>query len=102
MWIGVLWAGLWVAMWITLVGGKFRHGLLEKSLNPLAGDDSRLYLLEPGCANSGSKGLELADYNLRDDNENKICVLEGGCIGGREGNRPKTLFLLGKAMTIAF
>ena len=33
MWIGVLWAGLWVAMWITHVGGKFRHGLLEKSPN---------------------------------------------------------------------
>ena len=32
MWIGVLWAGLWVAMWITHVGAKFRHGLLEKSL----------------------------------------------------------------------
>ena len=32
MWIGVLWAGLWVAMWITHVGGKFCHGLLEKSL----------------------------------------------------------------------
>ena len=30
MWIGVLWAGLRVAMWITHVGGKFRHGLLEK------------------------------------------------------------------------
>ena len=28
MWIGVLWAGLRVAMWITHVGGKFRHGLL--------------------------------------------------------------------------
>ena len=35
MWIGVLWAGLRVAMWIAHVGGKFRHGLLEKSLtNP--------------------------------------------------------------------
>ena len=33
MWIGVLRAGLRVAMWITHVGGKFRHGLLEKSLN---------------------------------------------------------------------
>ena len=33
MWIGVLWAGLRVAMWITHVGGKFRHDLLEKSLN---------------------------------------------------------------------
>ena len=32
MWIGVLWAGLRVAMWITHVDGKFRHGLLEKSL----------------------------------------------------------------------
>ena len=32
MWIGVLWAGLRrVAMWITHVGVKFRHGLLEKS-----------------------------------------------------------------------
>ena len=32
MWIGVLWTGLRVAMWITHVGGKIRHGLLEKSL----------------------------------------------------------------------
>ena len=30
--IGVLWAGLRVAMWITHVGGKFHHVLLEKSL----------------------------------------------------------------------
>ena len=30
MWIGVLWAGLRVAMWINHMGGKFRHGLLEK------------------------------------------------------------------------
>ena len=36
MWIGVLWAGLRVAMWITHVEGKFRHGLLEKSLINLA------------------------------------------------------------------
>ena len=33
MWIGVLWAGLRVAMWITHVGGKFRNGLLEKLLS---------------------------------------------------------------------
>ena len=33
MWIGVLWAGLRVTMWIAHVGGKFRHGLLQKSLN---------------------------------------------------------------------
>ena len=32
MWIGVLWAALRVPMWITHVVGKFRHGLLEKSL----------------------------------------------------------------------
>ena len=32
IWIGVLWAGLRVAMWITHMGGKFHHGLLEKSL----------------------------------------------------------------------
>ena len=32
MWIGVLWAGLRVATWITHVGGPFRHGLLEKPL----------------------------------------------------------------------
>ena len=30
MWIGVLRAGVRVAMWITHVGGKFRYGLLEK------------------------------------------------------------------------
>ena len=35
MWISVLWGGLRVAMWITHVGGKFRHGLLEKSLKHL-------------------------------------------------------------------
>ena len=29
MWIGVLWAGLRVAMWIAHVGAKFRRGLLE-------------------------------------------------------------------------
>ena len=33
MWIGVSWAGLRVVMWITHVGDKFRHDLLEKSLN---------------------------------------------------------------------
>ena len=32
MWIGLLWTGLRVAMWIAHVGGKYRHGLLEKSL----------------------------------------------------------------------
>ena len=32
MWIGVLWAGLRIATWITHAGGKFSHGLLEKSL----------------------------------------------------------------------
>ena len=31
MWIGVLWAGLRVAMWIIHVGGKCCHGLLEKT-----------------------------------------------------------------------
>ena len=32
MWIGVLCTNLQVAMWITHVGGKFRHDLPEKSL----------------------------------------------------------------------
>ena len=32
MWIGVLWGGVRAAMWITHVGGRFRHGLPEKSL----------------------------------------------------------------------
>ena len=36
MWIGVLWAGLRVAMLIAHVRGKFRHGLLEKSLKGTA------------------------------------------------------------------
>ena len=36
MWVGVLWAGLRVAMWIAHVGGKYRHGLLEKSLTKVA------------------------------------------------------------------
>ena len=35
MWTGVLWAGLRVAMWITHVGGKFRHCPLEESLRHL-------------------------------------------------------------------
>ena len=38
----------------------------------------------------------------RDDNKNKICVFEGGGIGGREENRSKTLFSLGNpSMTIS-
>ena len=41
MWIGVLWAGLRVAMWIAHVGGKFRHGLLEKSLK--ISEEKRLF-----------------------------------------------------------
>ena len=32
MWIGVSWAGLQVAMWMVHVGGEFRHGRLEKSV----------------------------------------------------------------------
>ena len=32
MWIGVLWAGLRVAMWITQVGAELRHGLLGRVL----------------------------------------------------------------------
>ena len=36
MWIGVLRAGLRVAMWITPCGGQISpHGLLEKSLNQI-------------------------------------------------------------------
>ena len=30
----------------------------------------------------------------QDDNKNKICAFEGGGFGGREENRPKTLFFL--------
>ena len=41
-WIGVLWAGLRVAMWITHVVGKFRHSLLEKSLISGRVDDAYL------------------------------------------------------------
>ena len=33
MWIGVLWAGLRVAMWITHVGGKFATWPAKKSIN---------------------------------------------------------------------
>ena len=33
MWIGVLWAGLRVSTWTAHVEGKFRPGLLEKSLS---------------------------------------------------------------------
>ena len=42
MWISVLWAVLQVAIWITHVGGKFRHGLLEKSLAKVANPFSPL------------------------------------------------------------
>ena len=49
MWIGVLWAGLQVAMWITHVGGKFRHGLLEKH-----------FLEDYGCG----RGLAVPDSYL--------------------------------------
>ena len=45
MWIGVLWAGVWVAMWIIHVGGKFRHGLLEKPLIIYGVTDTDLALL---------------------------------------------------------
>ena len=41
--IGVLWAGLRAAMWITYVGGKFRYGLLEKSLNLKTGNAHSLF-----------------------------------------------------------
>ena len=30
MWIGVLWAALRVAMWVTHVGGEFRHALSSR------------------------------------------------------------------------
>ena len=48
MWIGVLWAGLRVAMWIAHVGGKVRHGLLEKSLKMVytAGPERRVRIME--------------------------------------------------------
>ena len=36
----------------------------------------------------------------RGDSKNQICVAEGGGLGGREQNRPKTLFVLGNAMTM--
>ena len=40
----MLWAGLRDAMCITHVGGKFRHGLLEKSLiNVDLNYDSNVY-----------------------------------------------------------
>ena len=41
-------------------------------------------------------------YRWRDDNKNKICAFEGGGNGGREENRPETLFLMGNATTIEF
>ena len=54
MWIGVLWAGLRVATWITHVGGKYRHGLLEKSLNAL--------LVRVQCTPRGSCGGHQAPH----------------------------------------
>ena len=47
MWIGVMSAGLRVAMWITHVGSKFRHGLLEnvtaKRFLGLLGSPNRVF-----------------------------------------------------------
>ena len=54
MWIGVLWAGVRAAMWSTHVGGKFRHGLLEKSQffrNSRAESDASTLL---GCTPKGA------------------------------------------------
>ena len=44
MWIGLFWAGLRVAMWITHVGGKFRHGLLELREAKPGGFQTRVFL----------------------------------------------------------
>ena len=50
--------------------------------------------LFPNCA---------LDQRRRDDKKNKFCVFEGGGLGGREENRPKTLFFfVGNATTIKF
>ena len=46
MWIGVLWAGLRVAMWITHVGSKFRHGLLDSAPRKVTGSRGFLEILE--------------------------------------------------------
>ena len=37
MWIGVLWAGLRVTMWITHVGGQFCHGPARKVTERIKG-----------------------------------------------------------------
>ena len=36
----------------------------------------------------------------RDDNKHEIRAFDGGGLGGRRGNRPKTLYFLRNAMTI--
>ena len=53
--------------------------------------------------NSRQNSLAIANpmaQRRRDDNKNKISAFEGGGLGGREENRPKTLFFIGNATTI--
>ena len=46
--------------------------------------------------------FQTATQRRRDDNINKICVLEGLGRGNFTENRPTTLFFLGNSMTIKF
>ena len=63
MWIGVLWAGLRIAMWITHVGSKFRYGLLEKSVIKL--NWARKQLINIAKAKLELLGINLAIIALR-------------------------------------
>ena len=59
----------------------------------------------PECLSARSPGHDLPlesaiRFRRRDDNKNTICVFEGGGLGVREENRPKTWFFVGSATTI--
>ena len=76
MWIGMLWTGLPVTMWITHVGGKFRHDLLEKSLIAslffnflllfcsFAGESARFKIENARSETRVFKTRRFADYSL--------------------------------------
>ena len=94
MWIGVLWAGLRVAMWITHVGGRFRHGLLEKSRIVIFEESSHLFcnlcLFWGGGQGTGFWyiffGFLLGDF--RSDSGGILYLVRGG---GNPNWRVKTL-----------
>ena len=61
MWIGVSWTGLWVSMWITHVGGKFRHGLLEHAKRTNRANS--MHVQFPPSMSSQSHDLTILDSN---------------------------------------